>query len=162
MRLKVLYITERKGKLIAETIPLTKINAAIGGVLEVPKLSNSTGLRVEMIYDTDENKEPSNILRIVFDRISFDENGKNEIIPEDGQVGVKINYALYSNLSDSPLPVPIAPHLPTTEEIVVIKQHLNNKFPQLLTNPYVIEEFILNIKHSHQEDIKLFKKSHVK
>jgi hypothetical protein len=126
-----------------------------------PDLANKSVLMVEISYET-ENRKPFKIIHLGFDRISFNEQGiydfQEAMISEEARV--KSDY-MWSFLSDNkPLPIPIAPAIPTEDELKKIKSYLNEKYPLLLENtPEAFELTIDRIKDRHNENITTFKKT---
>jgi hypothetical protein len=126
-----------------------------------PELANKSTLTVEISYET-ENRKPFKIIHLGFDRISFNEQGiynfEEAMISEEARVNSDYMWSFLSE--KKPLPIPIAPVIPTKEEMLTIKNYLNNKYPLLLKNtPDAIELTIDRIKERHNENIENFKKS---
>lgn len=141
-------------------IPVYKIK---DGKFPKKELAGKTVIMMEMIYET-KNRRPYKITRIAFDRVSFDNNGIYDVGKEDTSevIGVKLEY-MYSKLhkTSEPLPIPIAPVIPSDEEVKIIKDYLRKKYPILYENSSnVIEEWINNAKEQHQKEIRMMKESH--
>jgi hypothetical protein len=140
-------------------------------IIEIPKnkirdrkftkkeLSGQDILRLEIIYDI-QNKKPNNIIRILFDRITFDRNGECDFRRKREESKRIYDYMFDDNVQ-SPLPIPKALFFPTKSEIITIKNYLNRKYPALLKNePYAIEYAILDGKEQYKQNIQKFIKSH--
>jgi len=160
MNVSVKYVFAFKDNVFE--IPLKQINESR---FVKPELSNQTGLMMEIAYYINERK-PYKIARIVFGKISLNDNGvydfeKTHISEENS---IKLEYSFASIYGEGkPLPIPIAPVIPTEKEIDIIKTHLNKKYPSLLQNsPHAITDSILRSKSIHEENIKKMKKSHKK
>jgi len=161
------YVCVSEGK--AYEIPLSKIK---DGKVFDSRLSDQTVLRMELVYVT-QNRNPYEIVRILFDRIAFDKAGIYDIgaaVLSD-EFRVEFDYAtrestkLISEITGTtphPLPIPKAPIIPTNEDIAIIKAYLNKKYPLLLKNsPSALEESIQIAKEHHKEKIKQMKKSYL-
>jgi hypothetical protein len=150
-------------------IPLSKSK---NGKMVEPKLSGQTVLSVELVYSI-QNRKPYEIIRIVIDRITFDNTGIFDISAAmlTDEFGVVLEYAhretdkaigSISRIESRPLPIPKAPIIPTNEELSKIKEYLNQKYPLLLKNsPYAIEHSIQNNRDSHKKKIQQMKKSYL-
>lgn len=141
-------------------IPVYKIK---DGKFPKKELAGQTVIMMEMIYET-KNRRPYKIVRIAFDRVSFDENGIYDVRKDAASevIGVKLEY-MYSKLhkKTEPLPIPIAPVIPTDEEVKIIKQHLQKKYPILYKNSSnAIEEWIREAEEQHKKEIHMMKESH--
>jgi len=141
-------------------IPVYKIK---DGKFPKKELAGKTVIMMEMIYET-KNRRPYKIVRIAFDRVSFDEHGIYDVGKDDTSkvIDVKLEY-MYSRYhkSTEPLPIPIAPVIPTDEEVNIIKEHLRKKYPVLYQNSSnVIEEWIQDAQEQHQKEIRMMKESH--
>lgn len=158
MRIKFLCILKDQ---VVE-IPVSKIN---NGKMIKKELSGETVLEIEMIYET-ENRQPLKIVNMNFSKITFDKNGvydvNNTSTSKKFQVKLEYIFSDFSNTNEiKALPIPIAPSIPTDEEILTIKTYLNKKYPMLLTNsPRAIEDSIYRINKIHKEEVKAFKESH--
>lgn len=129
------------------------------------ELACQTVIMMEMTYET-RNRKPFKINRITFDRVSFDDQGiyDSRGASNTKEFGVKLEY-LFFNLYETfdPLPIPIAPIIPTEKEIAAIKAYLDRKYPALLRNsPTAIEHWILKRIENHRKEIKMMKASHRK
>lgn len=139
-------------------IPLTKIK---NGKMEAPKLAGKTVLKVELIYEI-KNRKPYKPLRILFDKITFNDDGIYEISESSAENQIKLEY-IFAGIGpeSSPLPIPIAPVIPSVKEIELLKEHLNRKYPALLeNNRYAIEDAINESVEFHKENIGKMKRSH--
>ena len=120
---------------------------------------------MEIIYET-ENKKPFKIVNMNFNKITFDKHGvydvNNTSTSKNFQVKLEYIFSDFSNLDEiKALPIPIAPSIPTDEEILIIKTYLDNKYPLLLKNsPRAIEDSIYRMKKIHKKEIETFKESH--
>lgn len=155
MRYKMLFV--QSGKI--QEIPTVKKE---GHAIVDKKLANTTGLLTTIIYET-KNRRPYKIVRIDFERISFNENGiysySEQILSENFRI--KLNYAIggYDDLRT--LPVPIAPELPNKNELALMKRYINDKYSILLENdPFVFESTMKKLTTQHMNDIQQMKKSH--
>lgn len=141
-------------------IPLTKVK---DGKMEAPIFSNQSVLKMEMVYET-KNRKPNKILRIIFNNILFNSDGIYDYgaASVSKEFQVKLEYIMSGiGLESSPLPIPIAPVIPSNKEVELLKNHLNNKYPLLLFNsPYALEEAINQSKVQHQEDVVKMKDTH--
>ncbi len=140
-------------------IPVSKIK---NGRFPKPELAGQTVIMMEMIYQI-KDRRPFKIVRIIFNRVSFDENGIYDIHADSvsKEFGVKLEYIFQLDQYSEPLPIPIAPILPTKKEIATIKLYLNRKYTALLENsPNAIEYSIALLKDRHEKEIKMMKESH--
>lgn len=141
-------------------IPVYKIK---DGKFPKKELAGRTVIMMEMIYET-KNRRPYKIVRVAFDRVSFDENGIYDVRKDSASevIGVKLEY-MYSKFhkKNEPLPIPIAPVIPSGEEVKIIKEYLKKKYPILYANSSnAIEEWIEEAKEQHQKEIVMMKESH--
>lgn len=113
---------------------------------------------------------PYKIAKIHFDKVNFDQDGVYNMstYSTSKEFQIRLNY-IFSDISNSildaekNLPIPIAPCIPTKEEIKAIQIYINRKYPLLLRNsPKAIETSINRSKEIHNEEIKIFKESHRK
>lgn len=143
-------------------IPLKQINESR---FVKSELSNQTGLMMEIACHIKDRK-PYEIAIIVFERISIDENGVYDFEKKhfSEENSIKLEYVFAGLYSDGkPLPIPIAPAIPTDKEVEIIKTHLNKKYLSLLLNsPHAITDNILRSKRVHEENIVKMKQSHKK
>ena len=124
MRIKFLCVLKDQ---IVE-IPVSKIK---NGKMIKKELSGEAVLKVEMIYET-ENRKPLKIVKMNFNKIIFDKHGvydvNNTSTSKDFQVKLKYIFSGLSNDDEiKALPIPIAPTIPTDEEILIIKTYLDKK-----------------------------------
>src|SRR5699024_3901109 len=153
MRIKYLCILKDK---VVE-IPVSKIK---NGNMIKKELSGETVLKVEMIYET-ENRKPSKIVNMNFNKITLDKHGDYDVnsTSKSDNLQVKLEY-IFSDFSVDEikaLPIPIAPSIPTNEEILIIKTYLDNKYPLLLKNsPRAMEDSIYRMKNIHKKEIETF------
>ena len=158
MRIKFLCILKDQ---VVE-IPVSKIK---NGKIIKNELSGETVLKVEMIYET-ENRKPLKIVNMNFNKITFDRHGvydvNNTSASKNFQVKLEYIFSHFSNADEiKALPIPIAPSIPTDEEVLTIKTYLDKKYPLLLTNsPRAMEDSIYRMKKIHKKEIETFKKSH--
>ncbi|SLL37277.1 Uncharacterised protein [Mycobacteroides abscessus subsp. abscessus] len=157
MRIK--YLCVSKGKVVE--IPVSKIK---NSKMIKTELSGETVLMMEMIYET-ENRKPFKIGKIHFDKVTFNQDGIYDIQATSTKYfQIKLEYAfsdIHNTIESKSLPIPIAPCIPTEEEIQAIKIYIDRKYPFLLINsPRVIENSISKSKEIHKEEIKKFKESH--
>lgn len=164
MPLKMLYISDNE---IYE-IPISKIK---DGKIVKRELSGKVVLEMEILYVT-ENRKPYEFNRILFNRITFDDNGVYDIraamlSPEEQTRFAYMNLGItevtqdITGIEDNPLPIPKAPTTPTEQEIINIKDYLNRKYPMLLHNsPDAIEYAIFRDKEVHKEQIKKMKQTY--
>src|SRR5690625_2380188 len=158
MRIKYLCILKDK---VVE-IPISKIK---NGKKIKKELSGKAVLKVEMIYET-ENRKPFKIVNMNFNKITFDKYGvydvNNASISKNFQVKLEYIFSDFSNVDEiKALPIPIAPSIPTNEEILIIKTYLDNKYPLLLKNsPKAMENSIYRMRKIHEKEINTFKESH--
>ncbi len=129
------------------------------------ELSGETVLKMDMIYET-ENRKPLKIVNINFSKITFDQHGVYDVnnTSTSKNFQVKPEY-VFSDISHPDeimeLPIPIAPSLPTDEEILIIKTYLDKKYPLLLTSsPRAMESSIAWLEEIHKREIEKFKESH--
>ncbi|MEH7237900.1 hypothetical protein [Bacillus sp. JJ1562] len=125
--------------------------------ITIEELAGQDVIRLEICYEI-KNKKPNSILRVLFERFTFDGNGvcNFRITREE----IKRNYDYIFSV-ESPLPLPKSPVLPNELETKAIKHYLNRKYPALLKNdPYAIEVAILNCKEKYKQNVNNFKKSH--
>lgn len=141
-------------------IPKTKIE---NGKMKSNKLAGKTVLKMELIYKI-KNRKPFLPIRILFNKVTFDNDGIYDIEYSSKENNIKMEYAfadILNGLESSPLPIPIAPTIPTENEIELFKEYLNLKYPALLENePYAIENAIIISKERHKENIQKLIKSH--
>jgi hypothetical protein len=115
------------------------------------------GLRLEMSYVI-KNKKPDYIVRVLFERITFDESG---VLDFNLSRLERKRFYDYAFSDGDPLPIPKAAVFPTESELVPKKEFLNRKYPSLLKNdPYAIEFAILESKERYKENKMKFKRSH--
>lgn len=158
MRVKYICVTDEA----VYEIPFYQIK---GGKFPRRELASQTVIMMEMTYET-KNRRPFTIIRIVFERVTFDKHGIYDAraVSDSEEFAVKRAYTL-SQLDEitDPLPIPIAPVILTEIEINAIKAYLNRKYPALLKNaPSAIEEWIAVSKEKHVAEIKQMKVSHRK
>src|SRR5699024_11594090 len=85
----------------------------------------------------------------------------NTSTSENLQVKLEYIFSDFSVDEIKALPIPIAPSIPTNEEILIIKTYLDNKYPLLLKNsPRAMEDSIYRMKNIHKKEIETFKESH--
>lgn len=157
MRLKYICILDDK----VFEIPVSKMK---DGKMFKSELKNKTVIMMEIIYET-KDRRPNQLTRIVFSKPTFDHEGIYDYgeKAESPETAVMIEYIFSSITSDeeSPLPIPIAPVIPTQKEIEIYKSYLNEKYPNLLKNsPNAIEHSIAKSKQRHKEEIEMLKESH--
>jgi hypothetical protein len=153
MSVSFIYLCVVKEKIFE--IPKNKIRDRI---ITKKELSGQDILRLEIIYDI-ENKKPNNIIRILFEMMSFDRNGVCNFRRKREESKRIYDYAFGDN--QPALPIPKALVFPTKSEIKTIKHYLNRKYPALLKNkPYAIELAILDCKEQYKQNIHKFIKSH--
>lgn len=141
-------------------IPVYKIK---DGKFPKKELAGKTVIMMEMIYET-KNRRPYKIVRIAFDRVSFDDEGIYDVRKDSASevIGVKLEY-MYSKLNKKldPLPIPIAPVIPTDEEVKIIKAYISKKYPILCKNSSnIIEKWIKEANEQHKKEIDMMKESH--
>lgn len=158
MRIK--YLCVHDGKVYE--IPVYKIK---NGKFPKKELAGKTVIMMEMTYET-KDRRPFKIIRITFERASFDNKGIYDIHKDapSQAFAVKLKY-MFSKLykKNEPLPIPIAPVIPTKQEVEILKAYLNKKYPALLQNsPNVIEKWITIAKEQHKKEIKMMKESYRK
>lgn len=158
MRIK--YLCVLKDEVVE--LPVSRIE---DGIVTKKELANKTVLKVEMIYET-ENRKPAYLKRIIFDRATFDSHGVYNFFNEssENEFKTKLEYIfsdLYNSNDRSSLPIPVAPTIPTDEEIEIFKHYVNRKYPLLLKNsPLAFENAIYKSKAKHKEEMIAFKESH--
>lgn len=152
MRVKYLYVLDG----VVYEIPISRIKN--GEVVNV-ELAGKTVLMMELIYETKDRK-PFKLSRIVFEDIIFDCDGIYNFGDSIASKSI-IEYAFSGiGMESAPLPIPIAPTIPT-EEVISIKNYLNRKYPYLLINsPVAIEQSIAKSIEHHKERINKMKESH--
>jgi hypothetical protein len=129
----------------------------------IPQLSEQEVLHVHIAYEIEE-RNPSMIIGIWFDRLLLDELGKYTLNKNHPSLQNFINYALTSAEElcerEEPLTIPAAPVVPTQFEKEALNTYLKNKYPVLLKNsPQTIELTINRLKEQHRGYIDLVKKA---
>ncbi|QOK29954.1 hypothetical protein IIE26_28025 (plasmid) [Cytobacillus oceanisediminis] len=154
-------------------VSLKKVCVHNGHVFEIPKKEYSEMRRpefakqdilmMEMAYET-QNRKPIRILRIVFDTLSFDDNGvySTQVAILTDEFYVRFSYAMYnSNLNERPLPLPRAPIIPSKDDIYVLKMYITKKYPTISdVFPEWVDYSILKSKELYLENTNKFKDSH--
>jgi len=130
------------------------------GIIE---LSEQEVLHVHIAYELEE-RNPSGIIGIWFDRLLLDELGQYTLNKNHPALQNFINYSLASaeDLCErgGPLTIPAAPVVPTQFEKEALNTYLKNKYPVLLKNsPQTIELTINRLNEQHREYIDLVKKA---
>lgn len=134
-------------------------------------LTGKTVLHVTLGYETNDRK-PYKFQYLSFDRITFDTNGVYDVRSKvfSKEKSVTLQYATIDTFGAGghngekldPLPMPQAPVLPNQEELKLLKQHLNRKYPLLLLNDKTyIERIIHYHKAIHIENIEKMKQSYL-
>lgn len=129
----------------------------------IPQLSEQKVLHVHIAYDTEERK-PSMIIGVWFDRLLLDESGQYTLNKDHPSLKNFINYGLASAEElcerQGPLTIPLAPIVPTQFEKEALNRYLKNKYPILLKNsPQTIELTINRLNGQHRGYIDLVKKA---
>ena len=156
--MRVKYICVVDGEV--SEIPFYKVK---NGQFPKPEFANKTGIMMEMVYET-RNRKPYKIYRVVFEHVTFDEQGIYNSRTSENQrkFCVKLKY-LFTDLYEplEPLPIPIAPIIPTDDEITALKDYINRKYPALLKNsPTIIEDRIAESKKNYAKELQKMKDSH--
>jgi hypothetical protein len=132
--------------------------------ITISELSNQYVLIMEMIYEN-KNRKPYKIIRIIYNRMQFDQEGvyTRDYLSEENRV--KLEYVMYpinTQIGEKQsLPIPKAPVTPSKGEIEIIKQYLNKKYPPLLINsPNAVENAVKQSEEKHESDLRKFKDSH--
>ena len=131
----------------------------------IPELSAQEVLHVHIAYDIEERK-PSRIIGVWFDRLQLDELGQYNLNINHPSLQNFIKYAMASAEQlcerEEPLAIPEAPVLPTQFEKEALNAYLKNKYPVLLKNtPHTIELTINRLKEQHRGYIDLVKKANL-
>jgi hypothetical protein len=119
----------------------------------VPELNNQEVLEVNLIYGT-ENRKPSELIRILFDRIILDHNGGYEVTWEGDSFSKFIH--LLSENQNNRINLPMKPVLPTEKEKTCILNYIKTHLQSLYENaPYILEaEIKQREEHFKEEMIK--------
>lgn len=158
MRIKFLCVLDG----VIHEVPIYKMK---NGKMVKPELADKTVIMMEIVYETKDRK-PFKIMRINFSKAYFDDRGIHDIesVSNSKEIGIKLEY-IFSDFSEepNPLPIPIAPELPTEKEVALIVSYLNRKYPYLLINsPTAIEQAVSESKENHKKEIRKMKLSHKK
>jgi len=153
-----LYITS-ENKVVKVTQPKNHIFKPIG------KLAGQDVLRILLYYKT-VNRKPSKLLLVEFNRVKLDSEGGYQLSDSEMDNAMfnfnHFGFTTPQELAnrDTPLPIPIEPVIPTSEEKSAIYNYIKEKLPPLSTDaPYIVESTIASLKQSHQRNIELIKQA---
>ncbi|MEK3955630.1 hypothetical protein [Psychrobacillus sp. FSL K6-1464] len=154
---KWLYITT-EGKVIHVSQPKDSKFKAI------KELAQQEVLRALLYYQTTERK-PSHLQLIQFDRITLGTDGAYDERNKENKTQ-SFDYSFFCATPESlaerkgPLPLPLVPTIPSSEEIKYLYEYLDKKIPLLKeTAPIIVEMTIGRAQRIYQEQINLVNKA---
>lgn len=129
----------------------------------VPQLANQDVLAVILYYENKDRK-PDQLLTVEFNRFRLDSDGNYEVTEADRKREFHnfLAFGMPSLLEegDKPLPIPVAPIIPTDTEKKLLYSYINEKLPNLAADaPYVVERRIKAMKEKYEEFKSMAKKS---
>lgn len=132
----------------------------------VPQLANQDVLEV-ILYYKNKDRKPHELLTIGFDRFRLDSNGNYEETEADRKRAFHNFFAFGMpslleevEAEDKPLPIPVAPIVPTDNEKRLLYSYINEKLPNLAADaPYVVESKIKASREKYEEFKNMAKKS---
>ncbi|EES73360.1 MULTISPECIES: hypothetical protein [Paenibacillus] len=132
----------------------------------VPQLANQNVLEVILFYKNKDRK-PHQLLTVEFDRFRLDSNGNYEETEVDRKRAFHNFFAFGMpslleevEVDDKPLPIPVAPIVPTDSEKRSLYSYINEKLPNLAAAaPYVVESKIKASREKYEEFKTIAKKS---
>ncbi|WP_442601836.1 hypothetical protein [Paenibacillus sp. KN14-4R] len=132
----------------------------------IPQLANENVLEVILLYENKDRK-PHQLLTVEFDRFRLDSNGNYEETEAD-RIRAFHNFFAFGmpilledvEVDDKPLPIPVAPIVPTDSEKRSLYNYINEKLPNLAVGaPYVVESKIKASREKYEEFKNMAKKS---
>ncbi|MGC5770770.1 hypothetical protein [Paenibacillus pabuli] len=134
----------------------------------VPQLAGEDVLEV-ILYYRNKDRKPNELLMVGFDRFRLDSQG-NYVQTEEDRKRAFHNFhsfgmadlleGIEDEKEDKPLPIPVAPIIPTTAEKRSLYDYINEKLPNFSDDaPYVIENKIKAAKEKYEEFKSMARKS---
>ncbi len=133
----------------------------------VPQLAGEDVLEV-ILYYRNKDRKPHKLVMVEFDRFHLDSQG-NYVQTEEDRKRIFHNFFSFgmANLlegieekEDKPLPIPVAPIIPTIAEKKALYDYINEKLPNFTTDaPYVVENRIKAVKEKYEEFKSMARKS---
>ncbi|SFS40837.1 hypothetical protein [Paenibacillus sp. 453mf] len=132
----------------------------------VPQLAGEEVLEV-ILYYRNKDRKPHKLLMVEFDRFHLDPDGNYKQTEEDRKRAIH-NFLSFGmadlheriEVEDKPLPIPVAPIIPTTAEKKSLYDYINVKLPSFSDDaPYVVESKIIAAKEKYEEFKSMVKKS---
>lgn len=112
---------------------------------------------VSVIMFVFENEKPDRILRTMFKRVTFDENGEVYFDIDRTEQQIVIDYIKNAD-KQKELPLLTLPTEPSIEEMARLKDYLNRLYPQILKrSPYAIESTIEQTRLFHIDHVDIVK-----
>ncbi|MNW36518.1 hypothetical protein D3C74_135310 [compost metagenome] len=131
-----------------------------------PQLAGEEVLEV-ILYYRNKDRKPHKLLMVEFDRFHLDSDGNYKQTEEDRKRAIH-NFLSFGmadlhegiEVEDKPLPIPVAPILPTTAEKKSLYDYINEKLPSFSDDaPYVVESKIKAANEKYEEFKSMAKKS---
>ncbi|KAF6628670.1 hypothetical protein H6F38_19285 [Paenibacillus sp. EKM208P] len=132
----------------------------------VPQLAGEDVLEV-ILYYRNKDRKPHKLLMVEFDRFHLDSQGNYKQTEEDRKRAIH-NFFSFGmadlikgiEVDNQPLPIPVAPIIPTTAEKRSLYDYINEKIPSFSDDaPYVVESKIKAVKEKYEEFKSMAKKS---
>ncbi|MFC9707272.1 hypothetical protein ACFTRD_03850 [Paenibacillus sp. NPDC056933] len=132
----------------------------------VPRLAGEDVLEV-ILYYRNKDRKPHKLLMVEFDRFHLDSQGNYKQTEEDRKRAIHnfLSFGMVdllegAEVEDKPLPIPVAPIIPTSAEKRLLYDYINEKLPNFSDDaPYVVESRIKSVKEKYEEFKSMAKRS---